>query len=406
MVAAPEKCRAHIAVTGLEAHTAPAPRLGALTGYLSPPERRSLTAWRDRRAAAAERILKDGFSDVLATVQPDLVVSDCEHHGAILQSLAAGKRLVLLSFIYQAAPGTETPPVNADIVPGRGFSGSTLGIRLSWLGLAAKKRAALARARWAHWGADFTTAHREAAARLAVPLDRLTTRRGFQMPWSYQLPTLFLLSDRADFPTHPMAHQTFAGPMLLRTRAAGEMGEGLHVYLKDVPGTHRIYAAFGSIRQPPKRFVRALAEVARTNPSWRVLIANLDAATLDEPPPDNMTFVPWAPQLEALGVADCAIFHGGAGTLNECLATATPMLIYPNALDGKGNGARVVAHGLGTVGAYDDSAETVARDIRHVLTAPDIRAHLKEHQAHIAQMADARIAERVIAQVLEGPKPA
>ena len=384
----------------------PAPRLGALTGYLSPPERRSLTAWRDRRAAAAERILKDGFSDVLATVQPDLVVSDCEHHGAILQSLAAGKRLVLLSFIYQAAPGTETPPVNADIVPGRGFSGSPLGIRLSWLGLGAKKHAGLARARLAHWGADFTSAHREAAARLAVPLDRLTTRHGFQMPWSYQLPTLFLLSDRADFSNITTATQTFAGPMILRTRAAGEMGEGLRAYLQDVPGTHRIYAAFGSIRQPPTRFVRALTEVARTNPSWRLLIANLDPTTLDEPPPDNMTFVPWAPQLEALGVADCAIFHGGAGTLNECLATATPMLIYPNALDGKGNGARVVAHGLGTVGAYDDSAETVARDIRHVLTAPDIRAHLKEHQAHIAQMADARIAERVIAQVLEGPKPA
>ncbi|MEM9475328.1 MAG: glycosyltransferase [Pseudomonadota bacterium] len=365
-----------------------------------------MTVWSDRRAAAAERVLKDGFSDVLDTVRPDLVVSDCEHHVAILQSLAAGKSLVLLSFIYQAAPGPQTPPVNADVVPGRGLSGSTIGIRLSWLKLAAKKRAGLARARWAHWGADFTTAHRKAAARLAVTLDRLTTRRGFQMPWSYQLPTLFLLSDRADFPTLPTANQTFAGPMILRTRAAGEMGEGLRAFLQDVPGTHRIYAAFGSIRQPPKRFVRALAEVARTNPSWRVLIANLDPTTLDEPPPDNMTFVPWAPQLEALGVADCAIFHGGAGTLNECLATATPMLIYPNALDGKGNGARVVAHGLGTVGAYDDSADKLARDIRHVLTAPDIRARLKEHQAHIAQMAHAQIAERVIAQVLEAPRPA
>lgn len=384
----------------------PAPRLGALTGYLSPPERRSRTAWRDRRAAAAESILKDGVPDVLATVQPDLVVSDCEHHGAILQSLAAGMRLVLLSFIYQAAPGPQTPPVNADIVPGRGLSGSTVGTRLSWLKLSAKKRAGLARARWAHWGADFTTAHREAAARLAVPLDRLTTRRRFQIPWSYRLPTLFLLSDRADFPTLPTANQTFAGPMVLRTRVAGEMGEGLRAYLRDVPGTHRIYAAFGSIRQPPKRFVRALADVANSNPSWRVLIANLDPTTLDEQPPDNMTFVPWTPQLEALDVADCAIFHGGAGTLNECLATATPMLIYPNALDGKGNGARVVAHGLGAVGAYDDSADKVAGDIRHVLTAPDMRARLKEHQAHIAQMADARIAEQVIAQVLEGPKPA
>ncbi|MEO1788947.1 MAG: nucleotide disphospho-sugar-binding domain-containing protein, partial [Pseudomonadota bacterium] len=104
--------------------------------------------------------------------------------------------------------------------------------------------------------------------------------------------------------------------------------------------------------------------------------------------------------LAALEVADAAIFHGGAGTLNECLATATPMLIYPNALDGKGNGARVVHHGLGTVGRYSDDADQIEADLKAVLGSGTIRANVKSHQAHAQQMIDDRLAEQAVARAL------
>lgn len=382
----------------------PAPRLGALTGYLGRPTQRGLRDRRTRTEQAAAEILKEGFRDVLADHQPELVISDCEHHGAILQSVATGHRVLLLSFIYQTPPGPMMPPANGSIVPGRGLGGTRLGIRASWMALAAKKRAALLRASWAHWGGDFATAHGGAAAQLGVDLAKITTRKGFQMPWSYTLPTLFLVSQHVDFPSKLRTGQTYAGPMILRDRPAAQIDARVNSFLTPAADRPLIYAAFGSIRRPPNRFLTALIAVARGNPQMQFLIAHgtADPDALDTP--SNMAIVPWAPQLDALQAADCAIFHGGAGTLGECLATATPMLIYPDALDGKGNGARVVYHGLGQVGSYADSAEQIAASLKALVSNADVRANLLQQQRHIETYETAQTAERAVAALLAAPK--
>ncbi|MEO0700951.1 MAG: nucleotide disphospho-sugar-binding domain-containing protein [Pseudomonadota bacterium] len=395
--AAPEVSQPHIAAVGFDAHQIAAPRLGALTGYLPAPKRRSLAERALRAAQAAGHILNDGFDTVLADVRPDLVILDCEHHSAIQRSIIARHAILLLSFIYQTAPGPRRPPLNSAILPGRGIAGSALGVRAAWAALAFRKRVALARAGWAHWGADLAAAHRALAKRLSLDLGAITTPAGFQMPWSYRLPTLFVLSDKADLPGPLAPFQSHAGPMILRTRVAAAQDPQVQAFLADVPGTRRVYVAFGSIRKPPAPFITALMEVARRNPDLRFLVGGMDA---DAPKPDTVTCVPWAPQLAALDVADAAIFHGGAGTLNECLVTSTPMLIYPNALDGKGNGARVVHHGLGTVGGYSDDADRIEADLKAVLGSETIRANMKAHQAHAQQMVDDRLAEQAVERAL------
>ena len=59
----------------------------------------------------------------------------------------------------------------------------------------------------------------------------------------------------------------------------------------------------------------------------------------------------------ALARADCALFHGGA-TLNECVRTETPMIIYPNALMDAAT-ERVEFHGVGEVGTMREPASSI-----------------------------------------------
>ena len=70
------------------------------------------------------------------------------------------------------------------------------------------------------------------------------------------------------------------------------------------------------------------------------------------------------PQIDLLlsGV-DLMITHGGANSINECILTSTPMLIYPGSkgLDQVGNAARVVYHKLGLRGKYSDSISTISK---------------------------------------------
>lgn len=128
----------------------------------------------------------------------------------------------------------------------------------------------------------------------------------------------------------------------------------------------------------PKAVFDRLVEVARRNPHWTFLMSSIDPKMRSSlTPPENVVLTEWAPQLDVLEICDCAIFHGGAGTLNECLATKTPMLIFPNALDGKGNGARTVFHGTGIMGSYSDSIEQIEEKIEYLCTAESVRDSLR-----------------------------
>jgi UDP:flavonoid glycosyltransferase YjiC (YdhE family) len=400
--AAPENCKAEITSATFPCHTISQPLLSARGKYL-PREGFWRTSARsaERARASAQKIAADGISEVLQSLHPDLVLADCEHHSAILQSLASGHRLALLSFMYFTPPSAQAPPLTSSQIPGVGVSGSPLAVRYSWASLRRRKTRKLRRAKRKHWGADMATAHRFLAQLLGVDLSRITSQDAFQMPWSYTLLTLLLVAPSADFPTIQAPHQKFLGPMI-RNRHGGSVisvantqtgspsarsdtaDPRLAAFFNAANAGPRIYAVFGSRMQPPLRFVRRLREVAERNPTWQILIANkgLDQPTVSAKIgvlPANLSFVEWAPQLDVLVRADCAIFHGGAGTFGECLLTRTPMMIYPNNLDGPGNAARATFHKLGRMGSYRDGASKIETDIRTLLQNTEIADALARH---------------------------
>lgn len=58
----------------------------------------------------------------------------------------------------------------------------------------------------------------------------------------------------------------------------------------------------------------------------------------------------WAPQLAILARAAAVITHGGMNTIQECIHSGVPMVVFPAVNDGPGNAARIVYHGLGRMG--------------------------------------------------------
>jgi MGT family glycosyltransferase len=112
-----------------------------------------------------------------------------------------------------------------------------------------------------------------------------------------------------------------------------------------------LLVSFGSLftRQPDlyRECVRAFGDL----PGWHVVLQTgghmpaPDTAKL----PRNVEVRPWVPQLAVLRQADLFVTHAGAGGAQEGLATGTPMICVPLALDQPVNAAMLESLGVARV---------------------------------------------------------
>ncbi|ANS68803.1 antibiotic resistance macrolide glycosyltransferase [Streptomyces lincolnensis] len=141
--------------------------------------------------------------------------------------------------------------------------------------------------------------------------------------------------------------------------------------------------------------VRAFGEL----PGWRLVLQvgkHVDPAELGDVP-DSVEVRSWVPQLAVLGQADLFVTHAGAGGSQEGLATATPMIAVPQAVDQFGNADML--QGLG-VARRLDTEEATAEALREAGLAlvgdPEVARKLKEIQARMAHEGGTRRAADLI----------
>ncbi|MFF0428747.1 macrolide-inactivating glycosyltransferase [Streptomyces sp. NPDC004520] len=100
-----------------------------------------------------------------------------------------------------------------------------------------------------------------------------------------------------------------------------------------------VLVSLGSAFTKQPGFYRDCVEVFAGLPGWHLVLQIgrfVDPSELGELPP-NVEVHPWVPQLAILRQADAFITHAGAGGSQEGLATATPMVAVPQAVDQFGN---------------------------------------------------------------------
>ncbi|WP_239617706.1 macrolide family glycosyltransferase [Cohnella mopanensis] len=138
------------------------------------------------------------------------------------------------------------------------------------------------------------------------------------------------------------AHYRFVGPIL------SERHERSLLPLKQREKRQLIYISMGTMFNNVHAFFRMCLEALASLDILAVLSVGhrIDIKALGSIP-DNITVIPFIPQLQILREADLFITHGGMNSVNEALYNGVPLLVIPMAADQPIVADRVAALGAG-----------------------------------------------------------
>nr|WP_030767834.1 macrolide-inactivating glycosyltransferase [Streptomyces sp. NRRL F-2664] len=205
-------------------------------------------------------------------------------------------------------------------------------------------------------------------------------------------------ADRVDESVH-----TFVGAC----RGDHSAGQGTWTRPAAAYGKKIVLVSLGSTFTKQPVFYRACIEAFADLPDWYVVLQIgrfTDEADLGEVPP-GVEVHRWVPQLDILRQADAFITHAGAGGSQEGLATATPMVAVPQAVDQFGNADMLAALGVARhVPMADADAATLREAVLSLVTDPAVAARAEEIRAAMATEGGTRQAADLIEAEL--PEPA
>lgn len=183
-------------------------------------------------------------------------------------------------------------------------------------------------------------------------------------------------ADRVDETVH-----TFVGACQGERGAEGE-------WRRPADAEKVVLVSLGSSFTKRPDFYRECVKAFGDLPGWHLVLQigkHVDPAELGDVPA-NVEVRSWIPQLAVLKQADLFVTHAGAGGSQEGLATATPMIAVPQAVDQFGNADML--QGLG-VARHLTAEEATAEALREAALAlvddPEVARRLKEIQAQMAQ---------------------
>ncbi|WSF31555.1 macrolide-inactivating glycosyltransferase [Streptomyces sp. NBC_01351] len=164
-------------------------------------------------------------------------------------------------------------------------------------------------------------------------------------------------------------------------------------------GKKVLLVSLGSAFTKQPAFYRACAEAFGDLPDWHVVLQIgkfTDEAELGDLPA-NVEVHRWVPQLDILGQADAFITHAGAGGSQEGLATATPMVAVPQAVDQFGNADMLVALGVARhVPMEQADAATLREAVLALVADPEVAARAEAVRAGMAAEGGTRRAADLI----------
>ncbi|NNF62611.1 MAG: glycosyltransferase family 1 protein, partial [Acidimicrobiia bacterium] len=328
----------------------------------------------ERREALIDSMGLDGVAQQVAELEPELVLIDVELPAVVMAVAGAGHSVAVWTTMQSVWKRPGLPPLGSPTLPGVGFGGSRVGLEVEWLVFLAKKRLRAMRHLVTRTGLDQMSQMREIARRSAFPLEG-TSRNHWLLPFVFlDLPMLSFSARALEFPHDPSPSMRYVGPVLNREREVVRGGSDrlAAIYTRNAsdPDRRLVYCAFGAWHKGDDRsFIHRVVDVGRRRRDWDIVIglgSRIDQAEFDDVP-DNVHLFAWAPQLEVLEHADAAIHHAGISSVNECIVSGVPMVLYPfDFLDQPGNAARVAFHGLGLVGTRDDTSLEIEKRLETV----------------------------------------
>ncbi|MEU0738785.1 glycosyltransferase [Streptomyces sp. NPDC006134] len=160
-----------------------------------------------------------------------------------------------------------------------------------------------------------------------------------------------------------------------------------------------VLVSLGSAFTKRPDFYRRCLKAFGDLPGWHLVLQigrHVDPADLGDVP-GNVEVHSWVPQLAVLRQADLFVTHAGAGGSQEGLATATPMIAVPQAVDQFGNADMLQALGVARhLPAEEATAEALRTAALRLVDDPEVARKAKEIQARMAQEGGTRQAADLI----------
>ncbi|MEU9081769.1 macrolide-inactivating glycosyltransferase [Streptomyces sp. NPDC048357] len=164
-------------------------------------------------------------------------------------------------------------------------------------------------------------------------------------------------------------------------------------------GKKVVLVSLGSAFTTQPAFYRACIDAFADLPDWHIVLQIgkfTDEADLGAIPA-NVEVHRWVPQLDILRQADAFITHAGAGGSQEGLATATPMVAVPQAVDQFGNADMLVSLGVARhVPMADADAATLREAVLALVADPEVAARAEAARAGMAAEGGTRQAADLI----------
>ncbi|GHC55686.1 macrolide-inactivating glycosyltransferase [Streptomyces flavofungini] len=205
-------------------------------------------------------------------------------------------------------------------------------------------------------------------------------------------------ADRVDESVH-----TFVGACQGDRAAQGE-------WQRPADAEKVVLVSLGSAFTKQPGFYRACVEAFGGLPGWHLVLQigkHVDIADLGDVPA-NVEVHRWVPQLAILRQADAFITHAGAGGSQEGLATGTPMVAVPQAVDQFGNADMLQGLGVARHLPMEEAdAETLRAAVLALVADPEVARRLDEVRAGMAgeggtKMAADLIEEEIVRAARDG----
>ncbi|MFD9072608.1 macrolide-inactivating glycosyltransferase [Streptomyces lasiicapitis] len=148
-----------------------------------------------------------------------------------------------------------------------------------------------------------------------------------------------------------------------------------------------VLVSLGSAFTKQPDFYRECVKAFGDLPGWHLVLQvgkHVDAAELGDVPP-NVEVHNWVPQLAILKQADAFVTHAGAGGSQEGLATGTPMVAVPQAVDQFGNADMLQALGVARHLPMEEAdADSLRAAVLALVDDPEVARRLDEVRAGMA----------------------
>jgi len=357
----------------------PAPEPPAFSGPFRKLNRLShkVTNVKERRRKAILALNMESFREKLTYADPDLIIIDIELHEHIMTLISMKQNVLLLSQWFSTWNRKGLPPIQSDAILGINFSGSRLGIRLSWMNVKRKRWYMFMKKKVTSVYTDRRSILQKYAKEVGFPAQYIRENY-WPGPFSYdQLPVISMTSYALEFPHDIRPNLVYIGPMIYANRKDQSddsvTSQRLQIILEESKSENKklIYCSISTFSVGDTSFIKEVIQAVEGQTEWQLVISlggNVDMQAFDQIP-ENVCVFNRVPQLKILRHADLSINHGGIHTINECLYFEVPMLIYSGKRsDQNGCAARVHYHGLGRMADKDlDDSEMIKSNIDMVL---------------------------------------